>query len=74
MSNFLNNVYKELGPTGNFCVTEKNVTIFRVKVPNSTVDDTYGGYHLSYEVKKLMYELGCIYFDVSIGFFISFNH
>ena len=39
---------------------------------NNTVDDTYGGYHLSYEVKKLMYEMGCFYFDVSIGFVFIF--
>jgi len=32
----------------------KNMMNGRVKVPNTTVDDTYGGYHLSYEVKKLM--------------------
>ena len=25
-------------------------------VPNGLVDETYGGYHISYEVKKLMYE------------------
>ena len=50
----------------------KPMTIFRVKVPNNTVDDTYGGYHLSYEVKKLMYEKGCIYFDVYIGFLYIF--
>ena len=24
--------------------------------PNGLVDETYGGYHISYEVKKLMYE------------------
>ena len=24
--------------------------------PNGIVDETYGGYHISYEVKKLMYE------------------
>ena len=64
-------MYIDHGLLDRFCVTEK-ITIFRVKVASNTVDDTYGGYHLSYEVKKLMYEKGCIYFDVYIGFLYIF--
>ena len=56
-----------------YCASLKKVTIFRVKMANNTVDDTYGGYHLSYEVKKLMYEMGCFYFDVFIGFVFIFS-
>jgi len=33
---------------------KKSMMNGRVKMANNTVDDTYGGYHLSYEVKKLM--------------------
>ena len=31
--------------------------ICRKNGPNGVADATYGGYHISYEVKKLMYEI-----------------
>jgi len=33
---------------------------------NNVLEETYGGYHLSYEVKKLMYEKICLLFNCSI--------
>ena len=43
----------------------KNSPFFRgPKGPNNNVlEESYGGYHLSYEVKKLMYEKICSLFN-----------